>query len=266
MVLERTTGKSSYWNKVAGQWRDINPQRLWRSHSDGVNLGLLTRWFSAGQVERLLKTDLFDEAYGDGLFSMLKSKAKGVVGVDVSTVIVNASVERHIGLRASTADVRCLPFKESVFDVIVSNSTLDHFKTQDEIVGSLRELHRVLKTGGQLVITIDNLANPVIALRNTLLFRLLYRLGIVPYYVGKSFGPRRLSLELYQVGFDPLETTSIMHCPRVFAVAACRFLERYTAPKTQTRFLRTLISFERLSRWPTLFFTGYFVAVRAIKR
>lgn len=131
---------------------------------------------------------------------------------------------------------------------------------------SLYELHRVLRVGGQLIITLDNLANPVVALRQVLPFRLLNHLGIVPYYVGVTFGPRRLLRILNQVGLEVGKVTAVMHCPRVLAVMLAYVLERYATPVIQRFFLRALMAFEHLSRWPTRFFTGYFVAVSAIKR
>src|SRR4029434_1314077 len=57
-------------------------------------------------------------------------------------------------------------FADEAFDVIVSNSTLDHFGSWAELGASLHELHRVLKTRGLLIITLDNRANPIVALRN----------------------------------------------------------------------------------------------------
>src|SRR5574341_1753589 len=105
-----------------------------------------------------------------------------VFGIDLSLLTVRAAKLRHHGLKATGADVRHLPFADGVFDVIVSNSTLDHFESSDEIISSLQELHRVLRTGGQLLLTLDNLANPLISLRNVLPFGLLNRLNIVPYY------------------------------------------------------------------------------------
>jgi hypothetical protein len=42
-------------------------QRLWRAHSDAVNKALVARWRPVGQMDTLLKTDLFDEAVSDGL-------------------------------------------------------------------------------------------------------------------------------------------------------------------------------------------------------
>jgi SAM-dependent methyltransferase len=231
-----------------------------------VNAALFAHWLPVSQVERLLKTDVFDEAFSDGLYPLLASCSKSAVGMDVSVLAVHAARTRHTGLGVTGADVRQLPFANGVFDVIVSNSTLDHFKSRDEIVVSLRELYRVLRTGGQLLLTLDNLANPVVALRNVLPFRLLNHLGIVPYYVGSTFRPRRLRHILQQVGFDVIEIDAVMHCPRVFAVAMTRILEKVTTAETQKRFLRLLLAFEHLAKWPTRFLTGYFVATKAIKR
>ncbi len=260
-----TTKEAGYWDAVGDAWKQTRQHTLWRLHSDTINAGLFTRWLPAGRVEHLLKTDLFDEAYGDGLYRLLASKAQNVFGIDISAVILHAARSRHTSLRAIGADTSCLPFADGTFDLIFSNSTLDHFESRSEIVASLSELRRVLRMGGQLFLTLDNLANPIIALRNALPFRLLNRMRIVPYYVGATYGPFRLRRILRHVGFQVLEVSAVMHCPRVFAVAVAGSLERHAGPEAHRRFLRFLMTFERLSRWPTRFLTGHFVAVRAIK-
>ncbi len=261
------TGKEArYWDTLAGAWQKTHRQTLWRVHSDAVNVALLARWLPAGRVKRLLKTDLFDEAFSDGIYPLLRSRAHCVVGMDLSALSLTAAVLRHTGLQATWADVRHLPFADGAFDVIVSNSTLDHFESLDEMVASLYELCRVLRAGGQLLLTLDNLANPVIALRNSLPFPLLNYLGLVPYYVGATCGPRRLQRILRQVGLEVLEVSAVMHCPRMLAVAMAHMLERHAELETQRRFLRFLMAFEHLSRWPTRFLTGHFVAVRAMRR
>lgn len=258
--------ETRYWDAVAGAWQEKSRQSLWRDHSDAVHVALLARWLPDGRVDRLLKTDLFDEAFNEGLYPLLGSRAHGVIGIDISSVTLPAALLRHSGLKAAWADVRRLPFTDEAFDIIVSNSTLDHFVSLNEMVVSLRELRRVLRPGGKLLLTLDNLANPVVALRNMVPFPLLNRLGLVPYYVGATCGPCRLQRILKQVGFEVLEVSAVMHCPRVFAVAIARMLEKRARPETQRRFLRFLMAFERLSRWPTRFLTGHFVAVRAVKR
>ncbi len=260
-----TTKEARYWDAVAEEWTETRPQTLWRLHSDAVNSVLLARWLPVGRVKHLLKTDLFDEAYGDGLYRLLASKAQNIFGIDISAVTLHAARSRHTSLRAIGADTRCLPFADGTFDLIVSNSTLDHFESSYGIMASLCEMRRVLRDDGQLVLTLDNLANPVIALRNALPFRLLNRMRIVPYYVGASFGPLRLRRIVQQAGLKVLDVSAVMHCPRVFAVAIARMLEKHAGQETHKRFLRLLMTFERLSRWPTRFLTGHFIAVKAIK-
>lgn len=256
--------QADYWDTVAGAWQETHPQVLWRKHSDAVNSALLVRWLPNDPVERLLKTDLFDEACGEGLYPLLASRARTVVGVDLSVLTAHMAQLRYPALRAAEADVRCLPFADGTFDVIVSNSTLDHFESLDEVIVSLQELHRVLRADGQLLLTLDNLANPVIALRNTLPSWLLDRLpSVVPYYVGATCGPRRLRCILEQIGFEVLEVEAVMHHPSVLAVATARMLQGHAAPEAQKRFLACLMALERLSRLPTRFFTGHYVAVRA---
>lgn len=261
-----TAGESHYWDAVAEAWGKTHPQTLWRAHSDAVNLELLARWLPQGRVDRLLKTDAFDEAFGNGLYPLLAEKAECVVGMDVSASTLRSAQTRHTGLCAVGADTRCLPFADGAFDVIVSTSTLDHFRSHDEIIASLHELCRVLRPAGYLLLTLDNPANPVVALRNVLPFRLLHRLGLVPYYVGATYSQRLLRRILPQVGLEVLEVGAVLHCPRVLAVPIARVLERHTLLQTQRRLLGILLAFERLSRWPTRFFTGHFVAVRARKR
>ena len=266
MGEKSTTKAVRYWDTVAEAWQEAHPQELWRVYSDAVNVALFSRWMPEDGVKRVLKTDLFDEAVGEGLYPLLASRAQCVFSIDVSSLLVQAACSRHHGLRATRADVRRLPFADGAFDVIVSNSTLDHFAALDDLVIGLRDLHRVLRPGGELLLTLDNLANPIIALRNALPIRLVQRLGLVPYYVGVTCGPHHLRRLLAQAGFEVREVRAMLHCPRVFAVALARVLKRRAQMKTQRLYVRFLMAWECLSRWPGRFLTGYYIAVRATKR
>jgi hypothetical protein len=117
-----------------------------------------------------------------------------------------------------------------------------------------------------MILTFDNLCNPIIRLRNWLPFRLLKRLKIVPYYVGVTLGPNQLEHLLRKNGFEVLEVDAIMHCPRVLAIMVARWLEKHAALRAQRFFLRLLMAFEGLSRLPARFFTGYFIAIKATRR
>jgi SAM-dependent methyltransferase len=209
---------------------------------------------------------LFDEALSDGLYSMLASQAGQVYGMDLSAGILRTAGSRQRDLQSIVADVRCLPFSDSTFDVVVSNSTLDHFGTREEIVTSLKELHRVLRPSGRLLLTLDNPANPMVALRQMLPFDVLNRLGVLPYYIGTTLGPQHLRRILHRLRFEVRELGTVLHCPRMPAVVLCRLLAKYGTSGMQRRFLHLLMAFEGLSRWPTRFFTGHFIVVNALRR
>jgi len=255
-----------HWDQVAEHWRDSRPERLWRQHADAVNAGLVERWLCSTPVRRLLKTDLFDEAATGGLNPLLNSRARLVVGMDLSAVTVRVARSNSEGMAVACADARSLPFADSAFDVVVSNSTLDHFRTRQELIASMRELNRVTRPGGELVLTLDNKANPVVALRNALPFHWLRRTRIVPYYIGVSCGPRGLRRLLEETNWELREMDAILHCPRFLMVHVSQFLVRRAGAEAQRRFLTWLARFEGLARWPTRYLTGYFVAARAVRR
>lgn len=262
-----TTGQQDYWDSVGSDWQRRQPHRLWREFTDRQQIGLLARWASGWIGERrrpdLLKTDLFDEVASEGIVPWLLASGAHVTGIDVSPAIVEDAIARNPGLGAVVADVRSLPFAAASFDVVFSGSTLDHFESAADIQTALSELRRVLRPGGTLILTLDNPANPLIWLRNGPLLGLLRRVGIVPYQVGLTLGPRAVQKAVLAAGFTVIETTAVMHCPRVIAVAVAGPVERLSR-SWQESFLRHLQTWERLERWPTRWLTGHYVAVHAV--
>jgi SAM-dependent methyltransferase len=253
-----------YWNSVAQTWGERGTQALWRRHSDRVNGDLLAKWIGGQSVARVLKTDAFDEAVGTGLCPSLAATARSVVAMDLSVEVLHlAKGTQAIPLAA--ADVLALPFRTGAFALVFSNSTLDHFESATDIERALREIHRVLGPGGQLVLTLDNPLNPAVALRNALPFYWLHKLRLVPYRVGATCGPRRLRSMLEGAGFEVGQVTALLHVPRALAIGAAALLERRASAELRERFLGWLLSFEKLSRSPFRFLTGYFIAVHASK-
>ena len=177
--------------------------------------------------------------------------------------VLDMARRHHHQWRVAQADVRRLPFANASFDRIVALSSLEHFDTNRQIEASLVELNRVLRKGGALFLTLDNPANPLVRLCNALPFGLLHRTGLAPYQVGKTCGPVRLRQYLRSAGFSVVESTAVLHCPRALAVGMYRFLQSHASEWMQDRFLRLLMIFEQLGRWPSRSITGYFVAVRA---
>jgi SAM-dependent methyltransferase len=261
------TSEHDYWDSVGDDWQRRQPHRLWREFTDRQQIGLLSRWAGGligdGSRLRLLKTDLFDEAVSQGIAPWLLARGLPVTGIDVSPAMVTEAAARIPSLEAVVADVRSLPFADASFDVVFSGSTLDHFESAADIQVALGELCRVLRSGGTLILTLDNPANPLIWLRNGPLLGLLRRVGIVPYQVGKTLGHRALERALLAAGLHVVESTAVMHCPRAIAVAVAGPMERLSR-SWQEVFLRHLQAWERLERWPTRWLTGHYVAVHAV--
>lgn len=238
---------------------DDREPRLWRRHSDAVNAAFVRRAVDGRRFGRALKTDLFDEATTGGVVPVMSEVAGAVAGIDIASDVADAARVRHPRLETRVADVRRLPFDDASFDLVVSLSTLDHLASPREIEGALRELVRVLAPGGTLAVTIDNGANPVVALRNALPAGPLRRAGAVAYEVGPTVGPRQLERLVVSAGARPRAREALMHCPRLPAVVAARRV----GPGAEARFLRAARRFEGLARLPTRYATGYFAAVIA---
>lgn len=256
---------TSVWEAYGAEWIAERPQRLWRRHSDAVNTRLIEQWLPPGRLGKVLKTDLFDEAVSEGVCGTLAPRSDLIVGLDVSPAILSAATREGADVRATAADVRQLPLAPSSFDTIVSLSTLDHFEDRADVQSALSELHRVLKPGGVMVLTLDNLANPVISLRNSIPFRVTYALGLVPYPMGRTFRPADAEKLVTNAGFQVTERTAIMHAPRVLAVPLMGLLSR-NGDETGSRLLsRAALAFERLRPLRTKFLTGHFIAFRTVK-
>jgi SAM-dependent methyltransferase len=253
------------WNKLGRVWRDSRRQVLWRSHSDAVNRALVERWVPQRPIDILLKTDAFDEAFGEGLLGALGGRVRSVVAIDISNEVLEAARARDRTFTGVQADVRRLPLPDNSIDVVISISTLDHFDSPEEIAAGVRELARVLRPDGVLILTMDNPSNPIVRLRNALPMSWLLRSGVVPYQVGVTANSEQLRELLASCGFESIETRSILHCPRLLAVPIAGLLDRFCGLVVKGSFLRLLIAMERLAKLPTRRRTGHFVAIRGVK-
>jgi ubiquinone/menaquinone biosynthesis C-methylase UbiE len=184
--------------------------------------------------------------------------------MDLSPQTAGRARKRH-GLRSLAADTRRLPFADQSLDLVLSNSTLDHLASLEEVERALVELLRVLKPGGELLLTLDNLANPAVALRNALPYGLLHRMRLVPYRMGATCGPRRLARMLRDAGFEVREQRTLMHCPRVLVVLLAGLIDRCASERVRLALMRSLLKCERLDSLPTRHLTGYFIAARAVR-
>lgn len=95
---------------------------------------------------------------GDGFFipNLLKKKPKKVIGIDISRYLIEIAKKeiREKNVEFYQMDLRKrLNFRDNFFDVIVSYNVLQEIK---DISRPLREMRRVLKRGGKLIISITH--------------------------------------------------------------------------------------------------------------
>ncbi len=100
---------------------------------------------------------VLDCGVGDGAFSSAfcahRDTPPQLTGIDISPQMLDAA-GRHLGARGVSADlrlgdVRDLPFGDNEFDLILCGHVLEHLPSPER---ALRELYRVLKPGGHLVL------------------------------------------------------------------------------------------------------------------
>ena len=266
MTGRTDSARAGEWDRYGSEWITERPDRLWRQHSDAVNTALIEAWLPSQRAARVLKTDLFDEAVSDGVCRAIARRSESVVGLDVSISVCAAAARGSPEIIPAGADVRRLPFDDDVFDAVVSLSTLDHFDDPADVLAALKEIYRVTAPGGTLILTLDNLANPVIAVRNSLPYGLTHAAGLVPYPVGRTFRPGEARALAAESGFEVIEQTAVMHAPRVIAVPLMRSFAGNESNGAARMMLSAAMWFEKLKPLPTRFLTGHFIAIRAIKR
>lgn len=135
--------------KLSGLDREIEVQD--HSASEYVN----TRYQGYGLkyhthvIKSMLDPDIrmgmkiLDVGCGTGIIHDIYPK-HGVVGIDVS----DGMLKHHKGL-AWNAPIENIPFKDNYYDLVICRSTLHHLP---DAVAGLREMKRVLKPGGKLIL------------------------------------------------------------------------------------------------------------------
>lgn len=128
--------------------------RYWQQKSDDevdrTRLELVARHVTSG--ERVLQVDC-----GPGwLPQILQAQGARVIATDISSVAVARARARGVDVRQCDIDAGPLPFADNEFDVVISDSQLEH---RVDTVHALDEMVRVLRPGGRLILLLPNIAH-----------------------------------------------------------------------------------------------------------
>jgi len=271
--LSKLGSGAEHWNRVAREWVQKGySNELLAEHKRKTYLGLVARWADVASAQSILKTDLFQEASGPDQFLFdLGQVNSNVIGIDVSSEIVGLAKSRAnaYGVDAGKylcCDVRHLPFRDSSISLIISDSTLDHFPGEADIVTALQELGRVLRPGGVLILTMDNKSNPTYP--PYIIFRIWMRLRLSPYFIGRTLSLKKLRQNLEEIGFDVADCTAIFHYPHPDGLVRGleRSLRKLSRGKLDNAIRRGLALLDGLEGKRTRYLTGRYIAVKAVKR
>jgi SAM-dependent methyltransferase len=261
--------EAGYWaqlgsGRVNGQDYDTLLAEQYRQ----VHLNLIAKWADITAGRFVLKTDLFAEAVSPSrafLWGMLQADG-AVIGIDVSGTTTSrartnsAKYAPDLPGTFVNCDVRQLPFVNDSLDFIVSDSTLDHFAHTEEIDAALAEFTRVLKPGGTLIITLDNKCN-----LTEPIFRLWTRLGLAPFFIGKTYSIGELHRALARAGMGVTASTAIIHNPRFFTKVIIALLRKIGRSRFDGAIKRGLAFLDSLENSRLKYLTAQFIAVRAVK-
>jgi len=120
---------------------------------------------------------LLDVGCGDGILGMLvRNRFDEIYGVDISDKAIEAAQRRGIKAYKVNLNVEGLPFEDDYFDSLTCLATLQLIY---DIIFALREFHRVLKPGGEIILTVPNMRT----------YWRIFKLVVLGYFPRTSLDP-----------------------------------------------------------------------------
>lgn len=251
----------SEWDRIAASIGD-----LWGASSTEYyrrcEIALLRRCFGDLAGKRVLKLDLWNEAFNTRILHWMADQGAEAYGLDLSNVVAhqarrNTRIAGH-PVRLTRADIRELPFASGSFDAVYTMGTIEHI---DEYVQAIDEIRRVLRPDGLAIIGVPHKWN--LFLRPALVW-LLDRFGKYAYAPEKSFSAPELRRDIERTGLSVEARTGILSIPGLLRLADVFLHTRGFAIHRLSRL--AFWPFEWLEtryRWPG--HLGYLIAMVARK-
>jgi SAM-dependent methyltransferase len=246
------------WERIASSWRDLSAARS-TLYYRRREIALIERWLGPVAGKRVLKLDLWNEAFNTRILHWMDAQGAEVVALDGSGVVTaRASANaRALGVRLGLlrADIRDLPLADASFDLAYTMGTIEHIA---EYRQALAELRRVLRPGGRAIVGVPHRWNLFL---RPLLVNVLSALGAYPYAPEKSFGAAELRRDLRDAGFRVLDRGGLLLAPGLLRMLDVLLHMRGSAFE---RLAGTLVTpFEALeTRWQWTGRFGYLMAMQ----
>jgi SAM-dependent methyltransferase len=152
MLGDTEQRQHALYNAVAHEYDDVFPRHI-AEHYVEKRTGLIKDLLPLGGL-------VLDVGCGTGqLGQAIASAGYDVFGVDLSASMVARARDR--GLAGTFSGITtALPFADNSFDLTLTVATLHHLETPENVALTVREMGRVVKPGGFIVLWDHNPANP----------------------------------------------------------------------------------------------------------
>lgn len=245
------------WERVAASVRDFSQAPSTRYYRE-CEIALIRRAAGPLAGKRVLKLDLWNEAFNTRILHWIRAQGAEAVGLDHSVAVSSraASNGRREGsdTRLLRADIRELPFDDGSFDFVYTMGTIEHI---DEYRDAVAECHRVLRPGGRAIIGVPDRWNLFL---RPLMVEIMTRLGAYLYAPEKSFSERELRGVVESAGFRVVYRSGVLTIPGPVRMLDLFLHTRDMPTGALQRALVAPFRFAEL-RWPALGRFGYLMSL-----
>lgn len=204
----RLTDKRKRWDYVTS--KILTDQRL-LYNADFYNKKILNIGCAPHPIDELFFLPFIKLwISSDNNFDVLLS-ANTIIKEECSNKLVNKQ-------KSVLTDASKLGFKTETFDIVCAFSTIEHLSSEERRKDALKEIYRVIKKGGYLIITVPNKLNfPYViwSLRQQ-------KLHIAEFGYETFYTPFEMKKILKSIGFEPVSFASnFSFTPEIW----CKFLK-----------------------------------------
>ena len=214
--MEHWRAERESWDRLAAEMPDLLSAASTQYYRRR-EIALFQRYVGPLAGKRLLKLDLWNEAFNTRILNWASGQGANAFGLDASEYISRRAWQnaRAAGdsLHVVQADIRRLPFADESFDLVYSMGTIEHIAEYRE---ALAEVRRVLRVGGRAIIGVPHTWNVFL---RPLLVVVLTWLGKYPYAPERSFGGGELRRLVEGCGLRVLARTGILTIPGAVRMA-----------------------------------------------
>ena len=261
---QQDDSKRVEWRKHRAQWDGLArtmPDLFLASSTQyyrRCEIALIRRTLGPLRGKKVLKLDLWNEAFNTRILQWMRAEGAEAVGTDISAEVACRARQncpsRSNGLHLVQSDIRHLPFDQDSFDFVYTMGTIEHI---EEYELAVREVQRVLKTGGKAIIGVPHKWNVFL---RPLVVKLLERFGKYPYSPERPFSRPELRAVVERSGLVASNPTGILSMPGFIRMADLFLYQRDIPLHRLTPLLQWPFDYlESHFKWPAYF--GYLIAI-----